>query len=47
MVLEIYVTPYDDIIATDQEGSLATDLEAGNVIGFQIAMPDFDTAPQA
>lgn len=44
-VLEIYITPYDDIIPTDQEGSIATDLEAGNVIGFQIAMPDFDTAP--
>ena len=47
MVLEIYVTPYDDIIATEQEGSVATDLLFGNVIDFQIAMPDFDTAPQA
>lgn len=47
MVLEIYVTPDDDINATEQEGSEATDLEAGNVVGFQIAMPDFDTAPQA
>ncbi len=44
-ILEIYVTPYDDIIATDQEGSVVTDLEAGNVIGFQIAMPDFDEEP--
>ena len=45
-VLEIYVTPYDDIIFSDQAGSVATDLEAGNIIGLQIAMPDFDTAPQ-
>ena len=45
-VLEIYVTPYDDIIFADQEGSRATDLEAGNIIGLQIAMPDFDEAPQ-
>ena len=45
-VLEIYVTPYDDIIFCDQAGSVATDLEAGNIIGLQIAMPDFDTAPQ-
>ncbi len=45
-ILEIYVTPYDDIIFADQEGSRATDLEAGNIIGLQIAMPDFDEAPQ-
>ena len=45
-ILEIYVTPYDDIIFADQEGSVATDLEAGNIIGLQIAMPDFDEAPQ-
>ena len=38
-ILEIYVTPYDDIIFADQEGSRATDLEAGNIIGLQIAMP--------
>ena len=44
-VLEIYVTPYDDIIFADQEGSVATDLEAGNIIGLQIAMPDFDEEP--
>ena len=45
-ILEIYVTPYDDIIFSDQEGSVATNLEAGNIIGLQIAMPDFDEAPQ-
>ncbi len=45
-VLEIYVTPYDDIIFTDQGGSVATDLETGNIIGLQIAMPDFDEEPQ-
>ena len=45
-ILEIYVTPYDDIIFADQEGSRATDLEAGNIIGLQIAMPDFDEEPQ-
>ncbi|MDE2809847.1 MAG: hypothetical protein OXN90_15635 [Gemmatimonadota bacterium] len=45
-ILEIYVTPYDDIIFVDQEGSRATDLEAGNIIGLQIAMPDFDEAPR-
>ena len=45
-ILEIYVTPYDDIIFADQEGSVATDLEAGNIIGLQIAMPDFDEEPQ-
>ncbi|MDE2703687.1 MAG: hypothetical protein OXI35_01360, partial [Gemmatimonadota bacterium] len=45
-VLEIYVTPYDDIVFSDQAASVATDLEAGNIIGFQIAMPDFDEAPQ-
>ena len=45
-ILEIYVTPYDDIIFADQESSRATDLEAGNIIGLQIAMPDFDEEPQ-
>ena len=45
-MLEIYVTPYDDIVFSDQAASVATDLEAGNIIGLQIAMPDFDTAPQ-
>ena len=45
-ILEIYVTPYDDIVFSDQAASVATDLEAGNIIGLQIAMPDFDTAPQ-
>ena len=45
-ILEIYVTPYDDIIFADQESSVATDLEAGNIIGLQIAMPDFDEEPQ-
>lgn len=46
MILEIYVTLYDDIIWSDQSASVVTDLEAGSIIGFQIAMPDFDTAPQ-
>ena len=45
-ILEIYVTPYDDIIFADQDGSRATDLEAGNIIGLQIAMPDFDEEPR-
>ena len=45
-ILEIYVTPYDDIVFSDQAASVATDLEPGHIIGFQIAMPDFDEAPQ-
>lgn len=44
-VLEIYVTPFEDLIWSDESATTIVDLEPGKVIGFQIAVPDFDTAP--
>ena len=43
-VIEFYVTPFDRLGAWDNpEGSLASDLEAGKVIGFAIVVNDLDS----
>ena len=44
-VIEFFVTPFDDLIWDSEADSRASDLFSGKVIGFQISIPDFDTAP--
>ena len=44
-VIEFYVTPFDELLWEDQSGSQVSRLEAGNLIGFAIDMPDFDESP--
>ena len=44
-VLEMFVTPFDDLIWNDEAASTASNITSGQVIGFQIAVPDFDTEP--
>ena len=50
-IFEFYVTPFDDLIYNDPDGSTPTDLTealAGEkIIGFQITVPDFDVEPSA
>ena len=41
-VTEIKVTPFDDLIYDDEAASRASELSPGKIIGFQIAIPDFD-----
>jgi hypothetical protein len=43
--IEFYVTPYDNLIWNDPEGSTVSQLSNGKIIGVQISVPDFDTAP--
>jgi len=44
-VIEFYITPFDDLIWNSPDDSQASPLAAGKIIGFQISIPDFDTAP--
>jgi hypothetical protein len=44
-IMEFYVTPFDDLIWNSPDDSQATELVTGRIIGFQISVPDFDTAP--
>ena len=46
-LLEFYVTPFDDLIWNSPEDSKAPPLASGNIIGFQISIPDVDTEPAA
>lgn len=46
-VIEMYVTPFDNLIWNDPEGSVVSTLEPGRIIGFSMAVPDFDTGPRA
>lgn len=46
-IMEFYVTPFDDLIWNSPADSKTSKLINGNIIGFQISVPDFDTAPQA
>ena len=46
-VIEMYVTPFDDCIWNDPEGSVVSTLEKGRIIGFHISVPDFDLEPRA
>ena len=41
-VIELYVTPFDRWASDDVEGSVASDLNAGKVIGFGIVVRDSD-----
>lgn len=45
--IEFYVTPFDNLIWNDPEGSTQSPLTAGKIIGVQISVPDFDTGPTA
>ncbi|MBI2505488.1 MAG: T9SS type A sorting domain-containing protein [Candidatus Latescibacteria bacterium] len=44
--IEFYVTPFDNLIWNSPGDSKASDLFSGKIIGFQISVPDFDTAPE-
>jgi hypothetical protein len=43
-LVEFYLTPFDNLIFNDPAASEATNLVAGNTIGFQISVPDWDVA---
>ena len=45
-ITEFFVTPFDDLIWNSQEDSVPSPLFDGKIIGFNIAVPDFDTAPR-
>ena len=42
-VLEFYVTPFDELIWDDPEGSVISRLDVGTVIGLQVWVMDVDT----
>ncbi len=42
-VIEFYVTPFDRFSSDDPEGSVVSDLAAGQVIGFAIMVNDWDS----
>jgi len=44
-IVEFYVTPFDDLIWNDPGASVPSTLAANEIIGFNIAIPDFDTDP--
>ena len=44
-IIEFFVTPFDDLIWNSKEDSKPSPLFDGKIIGFNIAVPDFDTAP--
>ena len=46
-VIEFYVTPFDRFSFDDPEGSVASDLAAGQVIGFAIMVNDWDSFDRA
>ena len=41
-VIEFYVTPFDHLVHDDVEGSIISDLTAGEIIGFSIMVNDWD-----
>lgn len=43
--IEMYVTAYDDFDESGPGASTVSTLAAGNTIGLQISVPDFDTTP--
>ncbi|NKB66199.1 MAG: hypothetical protein GKR89_03985 [Candidatus Latescibacteria bacterium] len=45
-VVEFMVTPFDQLYFDRPEESAPNALRAGRIIGFEIALPDFDAAPQ-
>ncbi len=46
-VIEMYLTPFDNCIWNDPEGSVVSTLEPGRIIHFAMNVPDFDTEPRA
>ena len=46
-VIEFYLTPFDDLLWNDPDASVPSDLAPDKIIGFNIAVPDFDTGPGA
>ena len=42
-VIEFYVTPFDHFASDDPDGSVVSDLAAGQVIGFAILVDDWDS----
>jgi hypothetical protein len=44
-VIEFYATPFDNCIWNDPDGSDISDLAPDKIVGFQISVPDFETAP--
>ena len=43
-ITEFFVTPFDDLIWNSEEDSVPSPLFDGKIIGFDIVVPDFDTA---
>jgi hypothetical protein len=41
-IIELYLTPWDELDWRGPERSRATDLQPGKIIGIQISVPDFD-----
>lgn len=46
-VLEFFVTPFDDLDASAPEASIPSQLRAGQIIGIDFVVSDFDTEPGA
>jgi len=44
-VIEFFVTPFDNLVADDPDESLPSQLWPGKIIGLNINLPDFDSAP--
>ena len=44
-IIEFFVTPFDDLIWNSPDDSKPSPLFDGKIIGFDIVVPDFDTAP--
>jgi len=42
VVIEFFVTPFDDLIYSAPDSSLVSSLSPNKIIGFDIAVPDFD-----
>ena len=45
-IIEFFVTPFDDLIWNSPDDSKPSPLFDGKIIGFEIAVQDFDTAPR-
>lgn len=43
-IMEMFVTPFDNLIYNDPAASEASQLNSGGIIGFQISIPDYDVA---
>ncbi|MBT6148723.1 MAG: hypothetical protein HOH74_25025 [Gemmatimonadetes bacterium] len=46
-ILEFYLTPFDSLVWSDPIASVPSQLQAGKIIGLDIAVSDFDTEPGA